>query len=233
MRLFRFMLIASVAASLQGCERSDADYFPLNEGRWWQYRVMVKTKDEQKQYKYMVANLPSHDLDGTKTFVRRTHDGSLFFYQEGDEGINRVAVKRRTDREIKREASKHLIIPYPTEIGSAWELETTTTILDRNIRAFERKQFTLVVPVMLQYTVESLDDTVSVPAGRFARCLRIRGIGHTRVNPNVSVGVTDIEIEIIDWYAPGVGLVRTIRKEEASTAMLDSGEYLFELESLN
>lgn len=226
------MLFSCVAVILQGCERSDADYFPLNEGRWWQYRVMVKTKDKQKQYKYIVANLPSGDLDSTKTFVRRTHDGSLFFYQKTDDGIFRVAVKRRTDREIQREASTHLIIPYPTKIGNAWELETTTTILDRNIRAYERKQFTLVVPVMLQYTVESLDDIVSVPAGRFDRCLRIRGVGRTRVNPNVGVGVTDIEIETIDWYAPGVGLVRTIRKEEASTAVLDSGEYLFELESL-
>ena len=233
MRLFRFMLIASVAASLQGCERSDADYFPLNEGRWWQYRVMVKTRDENKQYKYILANLPSRDLDSTKTFVRRTHDGSLFFYQKTDDGIFRVAVKRRTDREIRREASNQLIIPYPTEVGKSWGSETTTTILDRNIRAFERKQLTLVVPVMLQYTVESLDDIVSVPAGYFEHCLRIRGFGRTRVNPNVSVGVTDIEIEIIDWYAPGVGLVRAIRKEEASTADFDSGEYLFELESLN
>lgn len=194
--------------------------------------MMVKTKGEQKHYKYMVANLPSRDLDGTKTFVRRTHDGSLFFYQKTDDGINRVAVKRRTDREIQREASTHLIIPYPTEIGNAWQLETTTTILDRNIRAYERKVFTLVTPVTLHYTVESLDAIVSVPAGRFDRCLRIRGIGHTRVNPNVSVGVTNIEIETIDWYAPGVGLVKMVRKEKASTAVLDSGEYVLELESL-
>jgi len=232
MRFFPLMLFSCVAVILQGCERSNADYFPLNEGRCWQYRMMVKTKGEQKYYKYMVANLPSRDLDGTKTFVRRTHDGSLFFYQKTDDGINRVAVQRRTDREIQREASTHLIIPYPTEIGNAWELETTTTILDRNIRAYERKVFTLVTPVTLHYTVESLDAIVSVPAGRFDRCLRIRGIGHTRVNPNVSVGVTNIEIETIDWYAPGVGLVKMVRKEKASTAVLDSGEYVLELESL-
>jgi hypothetical protein len=125
-----------------------------------------------------------------------------------------------------------LIIPYPTEVGKSWGSETTTTILDRNIRAFERKQFTLVVPVMLQYTVESLDDTVSVPAGRFDHCLRIRGVGHTRVNPNVSVGVTDVEIENIEWYALAVGLVKMVRKEKASTTELDSGEYVLELESL-
>ncbi len=217
---------------LQGCERSDADYFPLNEGRWWQYRMMVKTKGEQKHYKYMVANLPSRDLDGTKTFVRRTHDGSLFFYQKTDDGIFRIAVKRRTDREIKREASNQLIIPYPTEVGKLWGSETTTTILDRKIRAYERKVFTLVTPVTLHYTVESLDDAVNVPAGYFDHCLHIRGVGHTRVNPNVRVGVTDIEIENIEWYAPGVGLVKMVRKEAASTAVLDSGEYVLELESL-
>jgi len=87
--------------------------------------------------------------------------------------------------------------------------------------------------VEIHYTVEDLDDEVAVPAGRFSRCLRIRGTGFTSQNVGFYVGHTDIRVETTEWYAPNVGLVKAVRKETTTSSVLPGGHYQMELESLS
>ncbi|MGH7818835.1 MAG: hypothetical protein ACREQ9_03605 [Candidatus Binatia bacterium] len=54
----------------------------------------------------------------------------------------------------------------------------------------------------------SIHDAVTVPAGRFDRCMRVE----TTLAATVSSagGSKEIIHHFVDWYAPGVGLVRTV-----------------------
>ena len=84
--------------------------------------------------------------------------------------------------------------------------------------------------VPLQYTLESVEDTVRVPAGEYHGCLRIRASGSTLAEVRKQVGLAEIKVEQVDWYAPGVGLVRSERRETTSSSALPSGTLEVELE---
>jgi hypothetical protein len=57
------------------------------------------------------------------------------------------------------------------------------------------------------YTVESIAESVTVPAGIFRNCLRIRR-ERDLSNPAVVDVTTQSEQEKLFWFAPGVGKVR-------------------------
>ena len=60
-----------------------------------------------------------------------------------------------------------------------------------------------------------MDDTVSVAAGTFRHCLRVRSRGSLFAGKTLQqfMGINDIDIDQTEWYAPGVGLVKTVRRE--------------------
>jgi len=62
--------------------------------------------------------------------------------------------------------------------------------------------------------IASTSDTVSVPAGRFKRCLRIE----TTLAATVGAGTKPITIThyYTEWYAPGIGLVKAESSVDAS-----------------
>ncbi|MDX1519073.1 MAG: hypothetical protein R3318_03045, partial [Gammaproteobacteria bacterium] len=85
------------------------------------------------------------------------------------------------------------------------------------------------VPVVA--TIESMRDTVKVPAGTFRNCMRIRTEGKAFVDAGNYVGNTVVGVDETSWYAPGVGLVKTVRKETTTKKALDYGEIILELEA--
>ncbi|MCI0401276.1 MAG: hypothetical protein L0Y67_01270 [Gammaproteobacteria bacterium] len=174
----------------------------------------------------MVTNLPSRTVKGTRTYVRKVHDGSLFFYRRAVEGIRRLGTTRGPNNEMELDGAEHLMIPDPVRIGDSWAAEAGTGILERRIRPFEWKLFTPVTPVVRHDSIESVDDTVGVPAGQFERCLRIRSVGSARCDSKARAQGSDIRSEIIDGYAAGVGLIKTLQKEKSKSALLRPDEYL-------
>lgn len=55
-------------------------------------------------------------------------------------------------------------------------------------------------------TIETLDDVVTVPAGTFQHCVRVRSTGENQ----------DGALEDLNWYAPNIGLIKFVRQERNS-----------------
>jgi hypothetical protein len=111
------------------------------------------------------------------------------------------------------------IIRYPIKIGTSWEVKARSKLLNN-------------APGILKKTIEAIDDTVTVPAGTFKNCLRIKGEGVIRKEELGNEII--VNIEEYEWYAPGVGLIKYIGKEKGSGRFLtpDYEEIVAQLESI-
>ena len=80
--------------------------------------------------------------------------------------------------------------------------------------------------------IESIDDVVKVKAGRFTNCIRINGKGSIYGGGGTLkefMAIDNINIETVDWYAAGVGLIKRTRKEYTYPLEFEN-HYLEELE---
>jgi hypothetical protein len=215
---------------LGACDRTPTTYFPLEVGRYWQYTIARTTMDGNVTQKYLLETLPLRDWRGVRVAGKRTVDGHQYFYQTDEDGVRRVAYKRRGDKELRSENPSLTILPAAPEIGATWERPTQTIVLENSGPPWETL-FRITRPLTLEYTVASTTDVVRVPAGEFRDCLRVVGTGRIDTDVGNTIGRAIISVEVTEWYAPNVGLVRSRRIETTDIEALDYGAIHMQLES--
>lgn len=223
-----FLLLAGLSA----CNEQDVEYFPLNEGKTWQYHVVTHDMDLEKNYKQHIVNGPVRMIDEVKAYTRKINDGTDVFYEKTAEGIRRIGIKRELDINTLFEPEDHYVIRFPLAVGTQWQQETITGVLGVVMDPF-RRHYELHTPVKMNYTIESLDENVSVAAGKFNRCINVKGIGTSHVTADKSIGTIDVTVSSSDWYCPNAGLVKSWREESTSSNILVKGDFLMELEKFS
>ncbi len=73
--------------------------------------------------------------------------------------------------------------------------------------------FKIVAEVLLEVKIESLHEIVTVPARRYENCMKTTMSGSTFKNAGNYVGLTLVNVEQTNWYAPGIGLIKMERLE--------------------
>ncbi len=216
---------------LGACDRTPTTYFPLEVGRYWQYTIARTTMDGTVTQKYLLETLPVRDWHGVRVAGKRTVDGHQYFYQvDAGGGVRRVAYKRRGDTELQSENPNLAILPAAPELGATWKRQTRTMVLENSGPPWETL-FRITRPLTLEYTVASTTDVVRVPAGEFRDCLRIVGTGRIDTDIGNTIGRIAIAVEITEWYAPNVGLIRSQRTETTDAEALNYGAFHMQLES--
>lgn len=222
-----------------GCSSNTQDYFPIKPGMSWRYNVEVTTMDGIETKKYIVQAAQARPWQGQSLPVRQTLDGTRLFYLKNDDGVYRVATRRQEEKvPAAVPGGRSIVLQYPLEKGTTWQ-ETSETIALYRTGPPQRSEYWIHAPVKLEYVIEATDDNVKVPAGRFDNCVRVHATGRT---PNYDagnyVGRTDITVDKTDWYAPGVGLVKSVRVESTTGKVLNrgsmqtfAGRLVFELEA--
>lgn len=185
------------------------DYFPLTPDSRWTYRVRDLAKAWTYETRVRVFPPRRFDFlgrDGIPVEERYSSVGGPLFVEEQepivyyrDEGfLHRVYLTYQAGQLVPQSGSRdsrHL--PEVLRDGTSWDSETT---------AF-RVGGGLGIQVVHHHEVHLETDVVSVPAGDFTGCIRIdtyssHGAGSDR-------GGGEIAFWYSDWYAPGIGLVRT------------------------
>jgi len=160
-------------------------YFPLKEGRRWEYNVI---SDQGATKKLLITNLAPREVSGTKVTPRKWELGGSTFIElmkQDETGVYRYAEQKG------EQAPPNLITPiechlrFPITEGSSWNMAT--------------KLGNSTVNVSL--TIESLSDEVKVPAGTFKDCVKIKQAGENDAGTSV-MGY--------EWYAPKVGIVKSL-----------------------
>jgi len=210
-----------LATGVAGCGKDASDYFPLAPGYSWAYRQVLQTQNkgnagafEKNIFMAVETNLPSEPLDIGYAVPRLFNDGGTVYFVKSADGITMVA-RRAEDQDQPMPIAPRYILKRPLAIGVGWTEPGETQILRRTILG-SFGQFTKSISAdgPLTYKVESLDDNVRVQAGTFQHCIRLHGAGVAKLDWADS-SVLTIAIDTVEWYAPGVGLVKRIRKEDS------------------
>lgn len=226
----RFLL--TVVLIVSGCGTGDQDYYPLRPGLTWEYALKITTFDGVFQQKQIVRNMQEVNASGKAVYVQEQSGGKLAYYRLTPAGIERLSTRSTGAEGYQKDEPGHYLLPRPFVTGARWSLPSHLSLIQS--RSYEPAD--RVTPgttkLFLQYEIVSLDETVDVPAGHFTHCLKTRATGEVTIRVDRGNHFADVEVENYDWYAPGVGLVKSSRIERSDSHYLQTGEYLLELERM-
>lgn len=203
--------------ALQGCGAGPKSYDPTDEGITWIYQNRMGESIKE----VTVTNLPPMRVNRTKVIPRRQDEdgGSNFsFLSENDNGLWLMAVQGPAMRRPVALQRPHPLLKYPLKVGTSWKVAGYTNLLKE------------VVPIDLTYEIESVNEVVTVPAGTYRNCIRVRALGQVRKTSRM-LGTANVRKEYNAWMAPGVGMVKSINSEGADNPEFGSGTRVSELKA--
>ena len=219
------------ATIIAGCTPDSEDYFPLNSGRVWHYDISRTTMDGTFRQKQILESLPAIDWQGAVSVPFISAGGAQYLYRNADKGLQRIARKARDAAEFSSSAESYTVLPAEISTGTRWRQTEYTQVLENTGSPWETL-FKIVQPIPMEYVIESEQTAIHVAAGEFHDCIKVKGTGQANVDVGNYIGRTLISIEVENWYAKGVGLVKSLRREKTTADALDYGEIQFELEYL-
>lgn len=214
---------------LSGCGQRDVEYFPLREGLYWRYDMHYEIMNGPMDTFFAVENKPAVQDDEGLVYEQVSMDGKSYFYRVDDQGVLLDRRSRHGDFEDEYRDISRYQLRFPLEAGTEWQTDTWSRVLIK-VGPPQKTEFRIVTRVPVTATIESMTDTVRVPAGVFHNCMRINKTGKQFVDAGNYVGKTVVGINETSWYAPGVGMVKTVREETTTARSLDYGQIILELE---
>lgn len=183
------------------CSKGSESYYPLKEGNVREYQIKMVSG---KINKLVVTNLASRELQGKKvTPCKNDVSGKssfIDFIVADDSGVYVFARQRLADLEPEILKSPSYILKNPIQVGTTWEINYKICLVANNI------------PCILKETIESKNETVTVPAGTFKDCVKLKAIGYAQ-NINTANEESHITVEYYSWNAPGIGEIKEIIRE--------------------
>jgi hypothetical protein len=165
-------------------------YYPLKPGMTWEYTVV---SSKAGTHKITIKNLPARDLDGKKVTPREWNTGAgvtYYLVAADDAGVYRYGEQKSATAEPVVATPKVYYLREPVDRGTNWDIAT---------RMGERQ-------VKVNLTVDSIDDEIKVPAGTYKNCVKIKHEGEGKPEKDHP----GLAITAFEWYAPGVGLVKSL-----------------------
>lgn len=221
------IILSSLLLAACGEEQRSDDYFPLAAGLRWEYRVVTTTRQSVERSEYAVENLGQTDVDDELYWLRRSSSGIDYYLQRDDSGVYRRGKRTLIEDTPRWDEQRRYVLKQPFTVQTQWEAESHPYILQR-LHPFEER-FTRSQRFLMSYRIDAIDETVTVPAGTFEHCLKVRGEAVAPILADPAIGVSEVPVTTEEWYAPGVGLVRLSRREELNTTQVFGGEIVMEL----
>jgi hypothetical protein len=203
--------LACVALAIPACHRGKpgaADYFPLDAGMAWTFRFRASTGASGE---LVTTNLAPRKILGVMAVGQRNTGGTKSFteyYAADQDGIRYVA--RETPDGLEPHMDDHsYVVKYPIQVGTSWrEVDRT---LDGTV-------------FFAKTMIESVSDKVTVPAGTFSGCVRVRETGTASPVKGVAsfyrVARREIAVEDYYWMAPGVGVIKGTHRESVGEGVM-------------
>jgi hypothetical protein len=190
------------------CDELSESYYPLKEGMRWEYLVISSTSDTKK---LIITNLAPQEVQGKKVTPRKWDlGGHIFieFMEKDSAGVYRYA------EQIGEKGAPTLVTPkechlrFPVSEGNSWNMSTKMGNSTLNVT----------------FTIESVSENVTVPAGTYKDCLKIKQAGGNDAGASV-MGY--------EWYAPKVGIVKSLVtiKQKSKDGNIVSDNRTYQLQS--
>jgi len=231
----RALPVSSVLLCLAACgpAPSDDHWFPLAEGRRWTYQVTTEIDDADAPLRetLSLANRGAAQIDGALSWRRRSDSGNEYWLRSDATGIYRIASRNPLDREAVPDAQRRYVLRKPYAVGTEWEASTVAYVFARKNEVPRELRYAHK-PFPMSYRIDAIDAKVQTPAGRFDGCLRVSGRAEIRMYVDRLFEWQQMPLSTLEWYCPGVGLVRLERKESTPPSRhMAGGSVTMELSS--
>lgn len=215
----------TVASMLLACDQTSPDYYPLEPGSWWQYGISLQTMDGHRLEKQVVRNVARAEQSGRVVYYRQTTSGQQSQYWKTDTGIQRTTLADITDNQQPTAT----VLGLPLQLGTQWTGTITSSVLEKTGPP-QNTLFRIRERVQMSYRIVSVTDTVRLKGVVYRNCVRVQGSGSVNANVGNYIGRIAITVESEDWYAPGIGLVKSAHRENTDNETISGGEYQLVLE---
>ena len=231
----RLGLAVSIAACalLAGCKpgQDSTSYFPLDPGARWTYSVLTEGDGAASRRQQTISVLDERRYDGKPLFIRRSETadniGIEYWLRAQPDGIVRIAQRMDLEEQATLDPAPRTVLRLPLAIGASWSAPTVPyTVMRKNEYPREVK-YSRGMP--MAYTVEAMDEKVTVPAGSFEHCARVVGRAELTLFTDPVRGFNKVPVSTTEWYCRGVGLVKLERVETLATMFYTGGKVVMEL----
>lgn len=223
-------VVAFAVVTFAGCGGSGpSKYFPLGRGDHWDYTLTETNSLATNAEPFTIDDAGTVARDGKRHYLRRTSNGTEYWLTIEDGNIERVATRTAVEESPRDDAANLRVLPVAPKAGDSWSFSTQPYILERALPFRERFAHDESKRFELHMKVESVDDTVTVPAGTFEHCLKVDGEGRFFVLADARIGASEVPVTQTEWYAPDVGLVKLVRSETLDTTNIVGGTVTMEL----
>ncbi|RJF95253.1 hypothetical protein [Noviherbaspirillum saxi] len=222
-----------LAAMLCGCGNKveEDSYFPLATGTRWAYTVSSESDGNASRENHVISVIKQITQDNRQVAVRRSESeqniGVEYWISTLPDRFVRIAQRSDLEERATMDAQPRTVLPVPLRKGSAWTTLTTTYFILRKSEFPRELKYSH--KALMTYTVESVDETVTVPAGQFSNCARVSGLAFLTLYTDPVRGFHKVPLVTNEWYCKGIGLVKLERIEELSTAFFSGGKMSMEL----
>jgi hypothetical protein len=204
--------------------------FPLTEGRTWKYHSVIAYDDgSEPLHEDLVLTARGSEKVGEQTAWRRRSDHGVDYWLRFDEtGTFRVAAKTDVDPDPKLDATLRYVLKKPYEVGTEWVVPTSAFVLEKP-NEFRRQFRTIYKPFPMKFRIESTNEKVETPAGKFDSCLKVAGIATIKLYVDATGVWDDVPLLSTEWYCPNVGLTQIVRREKSTSKLIRGGELTMKL----
>lgn len=224
----------ALAVSLAACTAKppSAELFPLEPGYQWVYSQHTEMENGRSDSRWLrLSSLPREDFEGVTAWRRSSDDGAEYWLRRDATGIYRIASRNELEDEPQKDALPRYVLKEPLTLGTEWQAQTVPYLLERRQGGFPPELRHEGKPVTMRYSIDALNESVQVPAGRFEGCLRVHGHATLKLYVDPVTGWRDMPLTTLEWYCPGPGLVKLARQEPAGSHFLLGGSVTLELQS--
>ena len=209
-----------------GCEKPPSPYFPLEVGLWRYYQTETKILDESKQQR-IIAGIAeqSKSNDGEIYYIHRQAPDQDTYIGVHNQDIVRLARKDRSNLVERWFPEPIKILPIKPRLGDSWVVESELALIESRTFARQDKLRNRTINLDLAVEVIALDGVVTVPAGTYENCLTLQREGLVNVRTDRGNANATVTVSQTDWYAPGLGLIKSVRTEASDSPFLKTGSY--------
>ncbi len=211
-------LLAAGCGLVAGRAQDDQDFFPLAPSSHWEYAVSRHGEEGVLRFVATVRPDPYRTPDGRVCPVVDEQYGAeavrypvVYCSEKGFlHRLMSLEYRGETLEDNGLRSGELKFLPVDLRRVSDWEGTTNAYRLPDG-SGFEVRQLHHVLPRL---------ERVDVPAGAFRRCVHVETTAiHSAIDADGAHTGPQVVLYYSDWYAPGVGLVRTDQRDAEAHAM--------------
>jgi hypothetical protein len=205
-KMFILPVLGLAAIQLSSCQRKSFDpalagaFFPLRPGLSWTYRIVDKGRGTTDIFTDRVLGArragpgeSAGEVESEYSGPTGTLNSSIIYFPEG----GYLSRQSRIGKSAQIALAERAFLPQVLKPDLTWS--NSLVLFDQQPGIFH---------VVQTHRTFFDSKTVEVPAGRFSGCIRIETAALYQSNSSGSN--LPLRLSYLDWYAPHIGLVKTL-----------------------